>query len=126
MPEDFSILSDIQKKVDDVISSMGGYWEPLAMLAALLEEIGELSREITHNLGIKPKKLQGLEKSEISPPIKQKSIFENSLSEELGDTLFALICLANYYKIDLNHTMEKIFTKYRTRDKNRFNSTKKS
>ena len=35
-----------QKEVDDWISEHGGYWPPLSMLARLMEECGELSREI--------------------------------------------------------------------------------
>ena len=42
------ILNDFQNKVDEFISKSenGGYWQPLAMLAAMVEEVGESARII--------------------------------------------------------------------------------
>ncbi|MHA1777334.1 MAG: hypothetical protein DRO88_09065 [Promethearchaeia archaeon] len=124
-------LSELQKQIHEIIMEFGGYWDPLVMLAAVVEEVGELSREITHFTGIKPKKTSEFHKS---------GIFQNSLvshdsldyhqsitalSEELGDTMFSLICIANYYKIDLEKIMPQILLKYKNRDKNRFSSHEK-
>jgi len=40
-------LKSIQKAVDDWISQFEeGYWPPLSMLAAVVEETGELAREL--------------------------------------------------------------------------------
>lgn len=50
-------IKDLQKEVDDYISQFKeGYFSPLAMLARLTEELGELAREINHYYGEKPKK----------------------------------------------------------------------
>lgn len=96
---------DLQKKIDDFISGHGGYWPPLSMLGAIMEELGELAREINHIEGYKPKK-------------KKKD--PSMIGEEIADLIFALICLANTYEINLNEEIEKIFEKYSKRDKDRF------
>jgi NTP pyrophosphatase (non-canonical NTP hydrolase) len=98
-------LKSIQDKIDEFIRNHGGYWPPLSMLSAVVEEIGELAREINHLEGFKPKKST---ESKID------------LGEELADIIFAIICLANYYKIDLNEKINQIIDKYQKRDSNRF------
>ena len=46
-------MTQMQKEVDDYISQFkAGYFSPLANLARLTEEVGELSREINHSLDI--------------------------------------------------------------------------
>ena len=37
-------MNELQKKVDELIKEFGGYWEPFEMLAAVVEELGEFSR----------------------------------------------------------------------------------
>ena len=50
-------LNQMQKEVDDYISQFkAGYFSPLANLARLTEEVGELAREINHYYGEKQKK----------------------------------------------------------------------
>jgi len=103
-------MRELQKDVDDYISQFKeGYFSPLAMVARLAEELGELSREINHRYGEKPKKA---------------SEEENTVEEELGDLLFVMICLANSLEIDLQSSHEAVMQKFRTRDKDRW--TKKS
>lgn len=94
-----------QNKTDDLIKTLGGYWPPLGMLAAATEEIGELAREINALEHIKKKK----------PSESQKAI-----GEELADTFYTLICIANHYNVDLGQEYEKILVKYASRDKDRF------
>ena len=99
-------LSDLQKQVDKWISKYGGgYWDPLSMLAALIEESGELAKEINYQQGYKPKKSN--EK-------------EHKINEEVADVLFALICIANHFEIDLEKELKKTLHKYTTRDEKRF------
>ncbi len=98
-------LRAIQDKVDRWIKRHGGYWNPLALLAALVEEMGELSREITHLEGIKPKK-----------PTERKGL----IGEEIGDLMFSLICISNYYEVDLISELKSVINKYTERDKSRF------
>jgi NTP pyrophosphatase (non-canonical NTP hydrolase) len=100
-----SSFHDVQNIIDEWISKHGGYWPPLAMLSALIEEVGELAKEINHLEGYKPKKY----KNE-----------EVRIGEELADILYALICIANYYKIDLNHELENVISKYSKRNSERF------
>lgn len=98
-------LEKIQNKVDEWIGNHGGYWSPLSMLASVMEEVGEISRELNHLEGFKPKK--PTEKIE-------------DLGHELGDLLFSVICLANYYKINLSEEIELVLKKYTLRDAQRF------
>ncbi|HII68020.1 MAG TPA: hypothetical protein HA302_08500 [Thermococcaceae archaeon] len=97
-------MKKLQEKVDSLIKEFGGYWEPFAMLAAVIEELGELSNEIL--------KLEGIKTSEESPKVE----------EELGDVVFALFCIANYYNIDVEKALNKTILKYSSRDKEKWNS----
>lgn len=99
-------IIQIQEEVDAYISQFKeGYFSPLAMLARLTEELGELAREINHYYGEKPKKTSEEEKE---------------IEEELGDMLFVLICFANSLNIDLEQAHNRVMNKFNTRDKNRW------
>ena len=74
------------------------------MLASVTEEIGELAREINDFEGYKKKRLQD----------------DTSLELELGDLLFSIVCIANYYKIDLEQAFQKVMSKYQKRDLQRW------
>lgn len=99
-------LKEIQQTVNKWIKEHGGYWPPLSMLSAIMEELGELAREVNSLEGFKPKKMSEKSKS--------------NLGEELADLLFSIICVANYYKIDLSDDLRKIIDKYSKRDSRRF------
>jgi NTP pyrophosphatase (non-canonical NTP hydrolase) len=98
-------LGEIQEKVDKWIIDHGGYWPPLSMICAVMEELGELAKEVNSYEGFKPKK-----------PGKK----ESNLGEELADLLFSIICIANHFKIDLSTEFDKIIIKYNRRDSKRF------
>ncbi|MCH1624726.1 nucleotide pyrophosphohydrolase [Fredinandcohnia quinoae] len=99
-------MKQLQQEVDSYISQFKeGYFSPLAMLARLTEELGELAREINHVYGEKPKKASEAEKA---------------IEEEAGDLLFVLICLANSLNIDLENAHNIVMNKFNTRDKNRW------
>ncbi|WP_138492940.1 nucleotide pyrophosphohydrolase [Paenibacillus pinistramenti] len=99
-------LSALQREVDQYISQFKeGYFSPLAMLARMSEEVGELAREVNHQFGEKPKKA---------------SEEENSIELELGDILFITICFANSLGIDLTEAHDKVMRKFNTRDANRW------
>lgn len=99
-------LRDAQRAVDAWIGQFQeGYWPPLSNLARLVEEVGELARELNHRHGHKPKK-QG------EP--------EQDLALELADIMFVLIAIANEQKIDLQAAFEQVLQKYRTRDADRW------
>ncbi|MCR2820222.1 nucleotide pyrophosphohydrolase [Lederbergia panacisoli] len=108
--EEQKTLRKMQEEVDSYISQFKeGYFSPLAMLARLTEELGELARELNHHYGEKPKKTSEEEKA---------------ISEEAGDMLFVLICLANSLNIDLQEAHDQVMNKFNTRDKDRW--TRKS
>lgn len=99
-------ISEMQREVDRWISQFKeGYWQPLAMLARLIEEVGELAREINHRFGEKPKKP--------GEP-------ETDLALELGDLLFIICAFANSQGIDLGVAFSRVMEKYRSRDKDRW------
>ncbi|ASJ15722.1 hypothetical protein A3L04_00845 [Thermococcus chitonophagus] len=88
----------VQKEVDELIKKLGGYWTPAQMLTALVEEVGELADVILSFEGVKGEK----------DPSK--------LKEEIGDVLFALICIANYFEIDMEDALRDTIRKYSMRD----------
>lgn len=99
-------MEEMQKEVDQYISQFKeGYFSPLAMLARLTEELGELAREINHYYGEKPKKNDEEEKT---------------VEQELGDLLFVLICFANSLNISLEESFDLVMNKFNTRDKDRW------
>jgi NTP pyrophosphatase (non-canonical NTP hydrolase) len=95
-------LKEAQRRVDDWISQFEeGYWPPLVNLARLMEEVGELAREMNHLHGAKTKK-------DDEP--------EGDLAMELADVLFVLLAIANERGIDLDEALERTLEKYRVRD----------
>lgn len=99
-------LKKAQERVDAWISRFEeGYWPPLVNLARLVEEVGELSRELNHRYGSKTKKPD-------EP--------EQDLALELADVLFVLLALANEQGIDLDDAFSRTLEKYRARDSERW------
>jgi NTP pyrophosphatase (non-canonical NTP hydrolase) len=97
-------LTTVQKTVNDWVNQFEeGYWPPLSMLAAITEEVGELSREINHREGYK----------------KKRDGSEADLGLELADVLFSLVCIANYYHVDLEEAFKSVMAKYTKRDTDR-------
>jgi NTP pyrophosphatase (non-canonical NTP hydrolase) len=82
-----------------------GYWPPLSNLARLMEEVGELARELNHRYGHKPKRAD-------EPA--------QDLALEMGDVLFVLIALANEQGVDLDDAFARVLEKYRVRDAGRW------
>ena len=99
-------LLEAQRRVDEWISKFEvGYWPPLANLARLMEEVGELARLMNHRFGTKPKK---------------PDESDQELAEELADVLFVILCMANEQGIDLDRAFDGVMDKYRTRDGERW------
>lgn len=99
-------LKTAQAQVDEWISQFEeGYWPPLANLARLMEEVGELARLMNHRFGTKPKK---------------PGEADQDLAEELADVLFVILCMANEQGIDLDEAFERVLAKYRSRDGDRW------
>ena len=105
MPSTFT-TKEMQQRVDDYISQFKeGYFSPLALMARLTEELGELAREVNHHHGEKPKKVTEQDKA---------------MEDELGDMMFVLICFANSLDIDLSDAFNQSISKIETRDENRW------
>lgn len=99
-------LKEIQRDVEKWTSQFKiPYWQPHEILARVVEETGELAREINHLYG--PKKKKGGEKP-------------GDLGEEMCNIFFALVCLANSKGIDLDSAWKKVMDKWYSRDNNRY------
>lgn len=100
-------LKDIQEEVDTWTRQFSPqYWPPHEILARLIEEVGELAREVNHLHGTKKKKQTEAEKN---------------LGQELSDILFTAVCMANRHKIDLKKEWDEMMRKkHYGRDQNRF------
>jgi NTP pyrophosphatase (non-canonical NTP hydrolase) len=84
-------LSDAQHAVDASIQALGGYWPPLAALARLFEEGGELARAVNQMYG---------------PKLITPGEAAASLDEELGDVLYITLALANDLGLDAEEALK--------------------
>lgn len=99
-------FAPMQRQVEEWISThTPGYFQPLMMLARLTEELGELSRAVSHRFGEK--------KPKPGEP-------EGDVGDEIGDLLFVLICLANSLQIDLDRSWQGLLKKLYERDRDRW------
>ena len=96
-------LDDLQAQIQAWANLywQGEYWPPLANLARLTEETGEVARAINQIHG--PKRVKDTETTA-------------ALQEELGDLLFVLLCLANSTDTNLQAGFDGALEKYRARD----------
>ena len=99
-------LKEAQERVDAWIGQFEeGYWPPLANLARLTEEVGELARLMNHRFG---------------PKRKKPGEDEQELALELADVLFVLLVSANEQGVALDDALERTLEKYRARDSERW------
>jgi NTP pyrophosphatase (non-canonical NTP hydrolase) len=89
-------LRQAQAEVDATIHALGGYWPPLANLARLFEECGELARAVNQTYGPKQRK---------------PGEGEVAAREELGDALYVLLALANSLSIDVDDALTEALRK---------------
>lgn len=95
-------LKALQAEADAFILRFDeGYWPPLANLARLTEEVGELARAINQASG--PKRIKV---GEARADVKL----------EIGDVLFTLAVLANQMDVDLGESARAVLAKYRARE----------
>lgn len=106
MKEESLTIEEMQRKVDCWIKEIGkGYFPPLANMAILTEEVGELARVIVRQYG---------------PQVAKKSDLDRNLEEELADVLWVVVCLANQTDVDLTEAFRKTLQKKTQRDRDRF------
>jgi NTP pyrophosphatase (non-canonical NTP hydrolase) len=99
-------MNKVQKDVDKWIQQHKiKYWNPHEIMVRLMEEVGELAREINHVYG--PKK-------------KKKTEDKKDIQDEIGDIIFTLTCLANSLEIDLDETRSRTINKLYGRDNDRY------
>ena len=99
-------FASLQTQVDEWITShTPGYFTPLQMVARLAEELGELSRAVSHQFGEKKPK---------------PGEAHGDVADELSDLLFVAICLANSQKIDLDDAWKGLMKKLYERDATRW------
>jgi len=104
-------LKQAQESVDRWIQDIGvRYFSELTNLAQLVEEVGEVARIMSRTYG--EQSLKGSEE-------------KVSLSDELADVLFVLVCIANQTGIDLTDAFHKNLLKKTKRDANRHRDNKK-
>tara|TARA_B100001287_G_scaffold122630_2_gene103419 strand:- start:634 stop:960 length:327 start_codon:yes stop_codon:yes gene_type:complete len=104
-------LKEAQEKVDHWIKKYGvRYFDELTNTAILMEEVGEVARIMARSYGEQSSK---------------KSDKENSLSNELTDVLFVLICIANQTGVDLEQAFKKNMEKKTKRDHSRHKENNK-
>jgi NTP pyrophosphatase (non-canonical NTP hydrolase) len=93
-------VSGVQQELDSWIRGHGGYWSALSQYVRLVEEVGELGRELNHRVGDKPRGTK-------DPP--------GSLTDEFGDLFFVLVLLANSLDVDLDAALTRTLKKYEMR-----------
>ncbi len=99
-------VKEMQAQVDGWIRDIGkGYFPPLANMAILTEEVGELARVIVRRFG---------------PQVSKQTDLDRNLEEELADVLWVVTCLANQTGVDLTEAFRKTIQKKTNRDRNRF------
>lgn len=95
-------LRAAQQQVDVWIKNYGvKYFSELTNLGILMEEVGELSRIMVRKYGE-----QSFKKNED----------KESLSDEMADVLWVILCLANQTGVDLTAALQKNFIKKTNRD----------
>ena len=98
-------LRQAQADVDGWIKTVGvRYFNELTNLGILMEEVGELSRLMIRTYGEQSFK---------------ESDKNKSLSDEMADVLWVLMCLANQTGVDLTDALQKNFEKKNIRDATR-------
>lgn len=93
-------LAALQRELDSWLRRRGSYWQPLSQYVRLVEEVGELGRELNHRYGDKPRALKDA---------------PGSLEEELGDILFIVLLLANSLEVDMATALTRVLAKYEAR-----------
>ena len=99
-------MKEVQKQVDEWVQKLKiGYFKPLEIMTRLMEETGELAREINHRFG--PKKKKDTED-------------KGDIEEEIADIIFTLTCLSNSLGLDMDRGFKKVMDKLNSRDRERW------
>ncbi|MFI5154560.1 MAG: nucleotide pyrophosphohydrolase [Chitinophagales bacterium] len=111
MPGNELSIKQAQQMVDQWIQDNGvRYFSELTNMAILTEEVGEVARLMSRLYGD-----QSFKKSDLG----------KDLGEELADTLWVLICIANQTDIDLTEAFQRNMEKKNERDRERHKNNEK-
>lgn len=101
-------IKEAQSMVDKWISTVGGgYFSPLTNMAVLAEETGEVARIMARRYG-----------DQVPKPGDKAN-----LADELADTMWVLMAIANQTGVDLTEAFVRNIAKKSARDAERFKST---
>ena len=104
-------IQQAQQEVDQWIKTIGvRYFSELTNMAILTEEVGELASLMARTYGD-----QSFEKGEET----------STLSDEMADVLWVLICLANQTGVDLTTALQRNIEKKTNRDASRHHDNPK-
>lgn len=104
-------IEQAQQQVDQWIKTVGvRYFSELTNMAILTEEVGELARLMARQYGD-----QSFKAGESA----------GSLSDEMADVLWVLLCLANQTGVDLTTALERNIQKKTQRDADRHRNNPK-
>lgn len=104
-------IQEAQDQVDQWIKTYGvRYFNELTNMTILTEEVGELARVMARTYGEQSFK---------------ESDKKHSLSDEMADVLWVLLCLANQTGVDLTTAFSKNLEKKTNRDKERHKNNSK-
>ncbi len=99
-------IRQAQQEIDEWIKTTGaGYFSELTNMAILTEEVGEVARLMSRIYGDQSFK---------------ESDKQRNLPDELADTLWVLLCIANQTGTDLTDALQKNLEKKNVRDGGRW------
>jgi len=98
-------IGEFQARVAGWVEGHGGYFPPLANLARLTEETGELARAMATLFG---------------PRVPKSGEDPGTPEEEIGDILFVLAMIAGQSGVDLARAAASTLAKVERRDADRF------
>lgn len=97
-------LKDYQKQTQEIIDKFDFNWSTYVQYIHLVEEVAELGEAITVNNGDR-KSGSG-----------EKALADHSdIAEEIGDSLFSVIAVANKLNIDSAEALEAAFKRYQNK-----------
>lgn len=92
-------MKEIQEKIKKFCKENSLESPPEHRILDLMSELGEVAKEVLKmtDYGRKPAE------------------FKEEIKSELGDTLYSLITLANYFNVDLEEALDMVLEKYKKR-----------
>lgn len=92
-------MKEVQEIVKEFIKKNNLETTPESRTLDIMSELGEVSKEI-------------LKSNDYG---KQSAVKSDELTQEMGDLLFSLVCLANQFDINLDEALKIVLEKYKKR-----------